>query len=555
MANNDDGIPFYHFDATRPMSRKEGRSVTGAAAYRTATKIVDKRTGIVFDYRRKGGVAASRLVFPGGGTAKTADFWNRLELHQKRKDAVPGREVVLALPSSQLPMQERFRLAFDYGREIAERYGIATETSIHEPRRISDRDLERNPNQYWEMGEIKPGSGIIERHNGNWHLHMMLSTSSVSETGELGRKVNELDPNCCKFAKVENFVARERGRWAELTNERLAEAGSTLRVDHRSLAAQGRLEMPTGHLGPAAAAIERKTGKQSRRGVDRDKTFNSASSGVPRTTLVERKIERRPRRRRLRSDLDQVARITAVTEAALAEGKAQLARSEAEVEQLQKEETAQAAQAARDEYMQWRHNVTARRTHVPATPVQPAPGPAQRPPPVSPLRPLSQLQPRPQPRQEFGEQWNRWLFELRLRRVRIARPPAWRAGLGCGVLQVDAIAERPQFFSLVDASGVVVASVAHSVSHIEVVDASDGLAASIVLSHALAQGWSTIKVWGSATFKEDVVRQAVAHGVVIEIMDVEAHDALLYRREAPWEDPPDDFLDAPPGPHPDAPRG
>jgi hypothetical protein len=63
-------------------------------------------------------------------------------------------------------------------------------------------------------------------------------------------------------------VDRWRERFAQLQNERLREYGHEARVDHRSLEAQGIERQATRHLGPTAAAIERRTGKPSRKRLD-----------------------------------------------------------------------------------------------------------------------------------------------------------------------------------------------------------------------------------------------------------------------------------------------
>ncbi|MCY0389970.1 MobA/MobL family protein, partial [Robbsia sp. Bb-Pol-6] len=78
--------------SVKQISRSTGRSTTGAAAYRAAERIVDVRTGEIHDYTRKGGVDAAHLSLPGGSTENRAAFWNRLEQHHKRADAVLARE-------------------------------------------------------------------------------------------------------------------------------------------------------------------------------------------------------------------------------------------------------------------------------------------------------------------------------------------------------------------------------------------------------------------------------------------------------------------------------
>ena len=85
----------YHFSA-KTVSRSAGHSSTAAAAYRAAERIVDERTGEIHDYTRKGGVVASEVILPGGGTMERAALWNKVEAHHKRGDATVAREFVVA---------------------------------------------------------------------------------------------------------------------------------------------------------------------------------------------------------------------------------------------------------------------------------------------------------------------------------------------------------------------------------------------------------------------------------------------------------------------------
>ena len=45
--------------STKPISRKSGRSATASSAYRSGSKIEDKRTGLTHDYTKKQGVVKS----------------------------------------------------------------------------------------------------------------------------------------------------------------------------------------------------------------------------------------------------------------------------------------------------------------------------------------------------------------------------------------------------------------------------------------------------------------------------------------------------------------
>jgi hypothetical protein len=223
-------MAIYHFSA-KSIGRAAGRSATGAAAYRAAEKIIDLRTGLIHDFTRKSGVVTSALFLPGGGTESRASFWNRVEAHHKRGDAVLAREVEVALPA-ELSADERARLAFDYALELANRYGVVADVALHRPSRDGD---ERND-----------------------HAHIMLSACMVTSAGELGKKAVELDPIHCQRRKLGNMADRERGRWSTLANERLREAGASARIDHRTLAAQGVAREPTIHLGPTVTEMLRR---------------------------------------------------------------------------------------------------------------------------------------------------------------------------------------------------------------------------------------------------------------------------------------------------------
>lgn len=229
----------YHLSA-RILSRKAGRSATAAAAYRCGEKITDQRTGEVHDYTRKRGIEHAEIVMPSGSEWRPAraELWNAVEAKNKRADAQVAREFVVALPA-ELSRAGRVRLVVDFAREIADRYGVAADVAIHAPDRKGDQR--------------------------NHHAHILTTTNRVQQQG-LGNKVRELDlvaHNMGGKVGQANEIERLRERWAELSNERLREAGIGARIDHRSLAAQGIGREPARHLGPAAVGYERRTGESS----------------------------------------------------------------------------------------------------------------------------------------------------------------------------------------------------------------------------------------------------------------------------------------------------
>lgn len=255
-------MAIYHLSA-KPISRSAGRSATGAAAYRAGDRIHDERTGLEFDYTHKTGVLHAELILPGGGHADRAEFWNALEHHHKRQDAILAREVEIALPG-ELGSEQRQELAVDFARELADRYGVAADVALHAPRPIGDAELARNPHQHHETD---PELG---RHNGNWHAHILLSACHVTPRGELGRKAVELDPIHCQRHRIANLAERERARWADLANRALERAGHAPQLDPRSHAERGFDHEPSQHLGPAAAGYERRTGQPSRKRLDHE---------------------------------------------------------------------------------------------------------------------------------------------------------------------------------------------------------------------------------------------------------------------------------------------
>ena len=225
----------YHFSA-KTVSRSAGRSSTAAAAYRAAERIVDERTGEIHDYTRKGGVVASEVILPGGGTMARADLWNSVETHHKRGDATVAREFVVALPA-ELDADQRQDLARRYARELAERYRVAVDVNVHAPGKEGDQR--------------------------NHHAHILLSACYANTWGKLGKKAVELDPIHCQRHGLANVVEVERERWEQLANQALEKAGQEARIDHRSLEAQGVTDRAPGvHLGPTATAIER-SGRES----------------------------------------------------------------------------------------------------------------------------------------------------------------------------------------------------------------------------------------------------------------------------------------------------
>ena len=233
-------MAIFHMEI-RPVKRSAGQQATGAAAYRAGEKIRDERTGNVHNHSRRKDVRHSEIVLPKKLDASNATWardrarlWNTAEAAEKRRNSRVAREYQVALPPELTPDQ-RLALARSFSRELADRYGVAVDLAIHDP---------------------KPG-----RESQNFHAHMLTTTREVTPTG-LGAKAG-LDMRSVARAQQGLSSHSEeystlRERWATLTNQALRQANVEARVDHRSLAAQGVDRKPLVHVPLEFYQLERK---------------------------------------------------------------------------------------------------------------------------------------------------------------------------------------------------------------------------------------------------------------------------------------------------------
>ncbi len=194
-------MAIYHLHA-KMVSRADGRSAVGAAAYRSGSCLTDERTGYSFDYTDKPGVEHTEIIAPEGAAGWVYDrttLWNTVERSERRKDAQVARELEIALPV-ELSKDQQVELMRDFVRRSFVAKGMVADFAIH-------RDNPENP-----------------------HAHLLLTTRSLTETG-FGLKRRDWN------AKRELVAWREA--WAQSANEHLARAGLDIRIDHRTLEAQG----------------------------------------------------------------------------------------------------------------------------------------------------------------------------------------------------------------------------------------------------------------------------------------------------------------------------
>lgn len=220
-------MAIYHFSA-QIIGRSVGRSSVAAAAYRAGAKMVDARTGEIHDFTRKGGVFHDEIMVPSNAPTWMLDrseLWNHVEQAERRKDAQLCREFNVALPR-ELDRKQQLALARDFVQQELVDKGMVVQLNLH--------DLK---------GE-------------NPHFHVMATTRTVEGNG-FGKKERSWNSK----EQLQGW----REAWANLANAHLELAGLAVRIDHRSLREQGTtMREAAAHLGPHAAAVERRTGQSSR---------------------------------------------------------------------------------------------------------------------------------------------------------------------------------------------------------------------------------------------------------------------------------------------------
>jgi len=307
---------------TKPISRKDGRSAIAAAAYRSGTVLVDERTGNTHDYTRRGGVVATGIVTPDGLGCERNALWNGAEAAEKRKDARTAREWVLALPA-ELDDAQRLALVDQFSRSLVERFGVAVDFAIHRPGKEGD-----------------------ER---NHHAHVLTTTRQVERGADGGlvfgdKALPEQSDSQLRKQGIKSgadLVHDVRALWETQANAALEAAGSGVRIDRRSLQAQGVDRAPTVHLGPSVAAMERRGVRTDAGNLNRAIEQDNAQRGVLSAEIVDLQAERQKvERTRKRQAVEQARRAEELrkAEAAREQEKARFRREvEADADLIERE--------------------------------------------------------------------------------------------------------------------------------------------------------------------------------------------------------------------------
>jgi hypothetical protein len=264
------------------ISRGQGRSAVGAAAYRSGEKLYNEYDGIEHDYTKKGGVVYSEIMLCENAPKEYQDrqtLWNAVEQIEKSSKAQLAREYEVALPV-ELSREEQIKLVRDFAKENFVDNGMCVDFSIH------------------------------DKEDGNPHAHIMLTTRPIEQDNSWGvkqRKEYILDKKGqkqydkkkqtykCKTVKTTNwdskeFLQRSRESWAEKVNQELEKKSLPQRVDHRSFKEQGIEKIPTQHIGVSANAME-KRGIESQRGNE-NREIKKANGQIQTIEILEKQTQK-----------------------------------------------------------------------------------------------------------------------------------------------------------------------------------------------------------------------------------------------------------------------
>ena len=285
-------MAIYHLEA-KVITRGDGRTACGAAAYMSCSRIYNDYDGIQHDYTRKGGLVWEHVFLPTMAPAEWQDretLWNAVEANEKSKDSQLAREFIVALPV-ELERGEWIGLVSAFIQDNFVSDGMCADVAIHNtddhnPHAhilLTMRPLDENGKwQYktekeylcvrdgeergFTAAEFKAAQaeGWEKQYPYKVGKKKVYMTPSAAEAQGLERASKH--PKATRYGRQNPITARWnsedqlvawRAAWADTLNRALERSGVEQRVDHRSHAERGLDEQPTIHEGVTARALEK----------------------------------------------------------------------------------------------------------------------------------------------------------------------------------------------------------------------------------------------------------------------------------------------------------
>ena len=233
------------------VKRAEGQSAVNAAAYQTGEKLYSERDRRYMYNGTKEELIMKEILLPPHAPPEFADrktLWNSVEAAEKNWNSQLARRMKITLPK-ELSMEDNIALAKEYCQKEFVSKGMIADLAIHDP------DPPNHNPHFHVLLTIRPLD-----ENGKWapkaHKEYLLDQDGNRIRGPDGkfktRKVTTVDWNDRRKAEI------WRHDWEILQNEYLERAGRQERVSMKSYERQGIDKIPTVHMGPAVAALEKK---------------------------------------------------------------------------------------------------------------------------------------------------------------------------------------------------------------------------------------------------------------------------------------------------------
>ena len=284
-------MAIFHMEA-KVITRGVGRTVCGAAAYMSCSRIYNDYDGIQHDYTRKGGLVWEQVFLPPTAPAEWQDretLWNAVEAAEKTKYSRLSREFIVALPV-ELNRQAWIGLVSDFMQEQFVSDGMCADAAIHDvdghnPHAhilLTVRPLNQDGSwqhktekeylcvrdgkeQGFTAAEFKAAQaeGWEKQYLyqvGKQRLYLPPSVANARGFERLSKypystKYGRQNPITARWNSEEQLVAW-RAAWADTSNRWLERCGHDDRIDHRNHAARGLDEKPTIHEGLRARKME-----------------------------------------------------------------------------------------------------------------------------------------------------------------------------------------------------------------------------------------------------------------------------------------------------------
>lgn len=227
-------MAIYHF-SIKNIGRSNGRSAVASAAYRSGEKLVDSVYGKEQDYTKKTGIEYKNIYVPSHANENLLDrqtLWNEVEKSELKKNgdlkttARLAKEFEIAFPH-EVDADTRKRMLDELAQTLVKNHNVIVDAVIHAPHTKSGSD---------------------ER---NYHAHIMFTTRSINEQGELGKKAREFNDD------GKNLTLAYRELWANMVNRELEQIGTQERVSHLSYSDLKYDLEPTVHEGSMITQLRR----------------------------------------------------------------------------------------------------------------------------------------------------------------------------------------------------------------------------------------------------------------------------------------------------------